>query len=66
MKQHNSTYFRRFMSTIFNNCIESNEPVLITTNKGDEQPLQVVIISKTEFDKLMGVIGLPGIGGNNE
>lgn len=50
MKQHNSTYFRRFMNKVFNTCEESNEPVLITTRKDDrDQPQKMVIISEAQY-----------------
>ena len=52
MKQHNSTYLRRFMNKVFNTCEESCEPVLITTRKdGRDEPQQMVIISKAQYDK---------------
>ena len=51
MKQHNSTYFRSEMNKVFNECVESGQPVMITTNKkGCNEPQQVVVISKTAFD----------------
>ena len=54
MKQYNSTYFRRFMNKVFNACEESNEPVVITTNKNErDEPQQMVIISKDKFDSMV-------------
>ena len=52
MKKHNSTNFRRNMNKVFNECEESSEPVLITTRKdGRDEPQQMVIISKAQYDK---------------
>ena len=56
MKQHNSTYFRRFMNKVLNDCVESNEPVLITTNKGEDIQQRVVIISKAQYDMMINKI----------
>ena len=42
------------MNQTFNYCEESSEPVLITTNKPDrDEPQQMVIISKAQYDKLI-------------
>ena len=57
MKQHNSTYFRRFMNKVFNTCEDSNEPVLITTRKdGRDEPQQMIIISKAQYDMMINKI----------
>lgn len=57
MNQHNSTYFRRFMSKVFNECERSNEPVLITTRKDEQpQPQQMIVISKAEYDRMQNII----------
>ncbi|HHZ95268.1 MAG TPA: type II toxin-antitoxin system Phd/YefM family antitoxin [Flavobacteriales bacterium] len=57
MKQHNSTYFRRNMNKVFNTCEESCEPVLITTRKDyRDQPQQMVIISKAQYDMMIDKI----------
>ncbi len=37
MEKHNSTYFRRNMRRILSHCEEVNEPVLITTNTGEDK-----------------------------
>ena len=56
MKQHNSTYFRSEMNKVFNECVESGQPVMITTNKkGCSEPQQIVVISKVEFDLMKGL-----------
>ena len=57
MKQHNSTNFRRIMNAVFNECEESSEPVLITTRKdGRDEPQQMVIISKAQYDMMINKI----------
>ena len=39
------------MNKVFNECVESGQPVMITTNKkGCNEPQQIVVISKVEFD----------------
>ena len=39
------------MNKVFNDCVESGQPVMITTNKrGCNEPQQIVVISKVEFD----------------
>ena len=53
MKQHNSTYFRGAMNKVFNDCVESGQPVMITTNKsGCDEPQQIVVMSKVEYDSM--------------
>ena len=52
MKQYHSTNFRPIMNKVFNECEESSEPVLITTRKdGRDEPQQMVVISKAQYDK---------------
>jgi PHD/YefM family antitoxin component YafN of YafNO toxin-antitoxin module len=51
MKTYNSTNFRRNMNKVFNECEGSSDPVLITTRKdGRDEPQQMVIISKAQYD----------------
>ncbi len=52
----NSAKFRRSMYEVFNRCIESSEPVTVTTNKlgGDQQ--RMVIVSEEQY--LMMISGL--------
>jgi PHD/YefM family antitoxin component YafN of YafNO toxin-antitoxin module len=53
MKQYNAAHFRRNMSAVFNECEVSSEPVLITTRKdGRDEPQQMVIISKAQYDMM--------------
>ncbi len=57
MKQHNSTYFRRFMNKVFNTCEESCEPVMITTRKdGRDEPQQMIVISKEQYDIMVDAL----------
>ena len=52
MQKHNSTYFRRNMRKILNHCEEVKEPVLITTNTGEDKQQEIVIMSLNEYNKL--------------
>jgi PHD/YefM family antitoxin component YafN of YafNO toxin-antitoxin module len=56
MKIINSTYFRRFMSKLFNECERSSEPLLITTRKDEPQPQQMIVISKAQYDMMIDKI----------
>lgn len=50
MKKLNSTHFRRIMSSVFDECEESNEPVLITTNKaGRKDKQRMIVISEEQY-----------------
>ena len=57
MKQYNAAHFRKNMSKTFDQCEESSEPVLITTRKdGRDEPQQMVIISKAQYDMMINKI----------
>ena len=53
MQKHNSTYFRRNMRRILSHCGEVNEPVLITTNTGEDKQQEIVIMSLDKYNKLV-------------
>ena len=56
MKQHNSTYFRRNMSRILSHCEELKEPVLITTNVGEDCQQKVVLITEEQYTMMINQI----------
>ena len=56
MKQHNSTYFRRNMPRLLNECEESSEPLLITTNKGEDNQQRMVIVSQEQYTMMINQI----------
>jgi len=44
------------MNKVFNDCVETNEPILITTNKGDDIHQHVIVISKERFLMMLNQI----------
>ena len=56
MKQHNSTYFRRNMPRLLNECEKSSEPLLITTNKGEDNQQRMVIVSQEQYTMMINEI----------
>lgn len=56
MKELNSAKFRRNMYNVFNECVESNEPVLVTTNKLGAEQQRMVIISEAQYKMMIGGI----------
>ena len=57
MKQYNAAHFRKNMSKTLDQCEESSEPVLITTRKdGRDEPQQMVITPKAQFDMMINQI----------
>ena len=57
MKQYNAAHFRKNMSKTLDQCEESSDPVLITTRKdGRDEPQQMVITPKAQFDMMINQI----------
>ena len=52
----NSARFRRNMYSVFNACVETSEPVTVTTTKLGGEKQQMVIISKAQYDMMINKI----------
>ena len=56
MKQHNSAYFRRNMARLLEDVDQTNEPLLVTTNKSEEVQQRVVIIPQEQYIMMINKI----------
>ena len=52
MQKHNSTYFRKNMRKILSHCEEVKEPILITTNTGEDEQQEIVILPLDKYINL--------------
>ncbi len=56
MKQHNSSYFRRNMPRLLEDVNQTNEPLLVTTNKSEDLQQRVVIIPQDQYIMMINKI----------
>ena len=56
MKQHNSAYFRRNMARLLEDVDQTNEPLLVTTNKSEDVQQRVVIIPQDQYIMMINKI----------
>jgi PHD/YefM family antitoxin component YafN of YafNO toxin-antitoxin module len=56
MKQHNSAYFRRNMARLLIEVDQTSEPLLVTTNKGEDQYQRTVVISEEQYIMMINQI----------
>ncbi len=56
MKQHNSSYFRRNMPRLLEDVNQTNEPLLVTTNKSEDLQQRVVIITQDQYIMMINQI----------
>ena len=56
MKQHNSAYFRRNMARLLEDVDQTNEPLLVTTNKSEDVQQRVVIIPQDQYIMMINQI----------
>jgi len=56
MKQHNSAYFRRNMARLLEDVVQTNEPLLVTTNKSEDVQQRVVIIPQDQYIMMINKI----------
>ena len=56
MKQHNSAYFRRNMARLLEDVVQTNEPLLVTTNKSEDVQQRVVIITQDQYIMMINQI----------
>ena len=56
MKQHNSSYFRRNMPRLLEDVDQTNEPLLVTTNKSEDVQQRVVIIPQDQYIMMINQI----------
>jgi len=56
MKQHNSAYFRRNMARLLEDVDQTNEPLLVTTNKSEDVQQRVVIIPQEQYIMMINKI----------
>ena len=56
MKQHNSAYFRRNMARLLEDVDQTNEPLLVTTNKSEDLQQRVVIMPQDQYIMMINKI----------